>query len=122
MGFCIPSSQVKQVTDSLIRYGYVQGRVKIGISGNVVTAAEAQLYNMPKGIIVSEIVKGGPCDGTDLQQDDVIIALDGKMITSFSDIYQALESYKAGDKVKLKFYRPSDAKEHEIEITLQEDK
>ena len=121
MGFCIPSAQVKTITDSLIRNGYVEGRVKIGISGVAVTATEAQLYNVPKGIIVSEINKGGPCDGTDLQQEDIILALDGKMITSFSDIYQALEDYKPGDKAKLKFYRPSDKKEYEIEITLQAD-
>ena len=37
-------------------------------------------------------------------------------------MYEALEPHRAGDKAKLKFYRSSDKKDYEIEITLQEDK
>ena len=51
-----------------------------------------------------------------------ITEFDGKTITSFADIYEALEGHKEGDKVKLKFYREDNGKEYEIEITLQADK
>ena len=122
MGFCIPSAQVKTIVDKLIKSGYVDGRVKIGISGVAVTATEAEFYNLPRGIIVYTIDESGPCDKTDLQAEDIITKLDGTKITSFADIYAELEKHKAGDKVKLTFYRQSDGKEHEIEITLQEDK
>ena len=53
---------------------------------------------------------------------DIITALDDNKITSFSEIYQVLEKHSDGDKVKLKFYRPSDGENYEIEITLQADK
>ncbi len=122
MGFCIPSVQVKQIVDSLIRNGYVEGRVKIGISGLAVTASQAETYQLPRGIIVSTVAEGGPCDGTGLQEEDVITKLGDTAITSFADIYQELEKYKDGDKVKLTYYRPDDKKEHEIEIKLQADK
>lgn len=122
MGFCIPSAQVKQIVDSLIRNGYVDGRVKIGVSGNAVGESEAQMYNLPKGIIIYGITEGGPCDNTDLRENDIITEFDGKQITSFADIYEALEGHKEGDKVKLKFYRQDNGKEYEIEITLQADK
>lgn len=122
MGFCIPSVQVKQIIDSLMRNGYVEGRVRIGISGVAVSAAEAESYSVPHGIVVGAIAENGPCDKTDLQEEDIITALDGKAITSFSEIYQVLETHKPGDKVKLSFYRQTDGKNHEIEITLQEDK
>ena len=122
MGFCIPSAQVKQIVDSLIRNGYVDGRVKIGVSGNAVSESDAQMYNLPKGIIVYGITEGGPCDKTDLRENDIITEFDGKTITSFADIYEALEGHKEGDKVKLKFYREDNGKEYEIEITLQADK
>ncbi len=121
MGFCIPSAQVKKIVDSLITNGYVSGRVKIGISGTAVTSSQQQMYGLPKGILVSAITLGGPCDGTELKPEDVITALDGKAITSFADIYSILEDYKEGDKVKLSVYRHSDKKELEIEITLQAD-
>ena len=33
MGFAIPSQTVKNIVDTLVKNGYVEGRVKIGISG-----------------------------------------------------------------------------------------
>lgn len=122
MGFCIPSSQTKQIVDNLIRSAYVEGRVKIGISGSAVTAAEQEAYQVPKGIIVYSISEGGPCDKTELKKNDIITTFDGKPISSFAEIYQALEEHKPGDKVKLGFYRPDEDKDYEIEIVLQEDK
>lgn len=122
MGFCIPTTQVKEIIDKLMKSGYVDGRVKIGISGAAITAEEAQYYDVPQGIQVQTIQSGGPCDNTDLTKGDIITALDDSKITSFSEIYQVLEKHSDGDKVKLKFYRPADGKDYEIEITLQADK
>ncbi len=122
IGFCIPSVQVKQICDSLIRNGYVEGRVKIGITGTAVTAGDAATYSIPRGIEVASIDENGPCGGTELKPKDIITEFDGKAITSFAEMYEALEPHRAGDKAKLKFYRSSDKKDYEIEITLQEDK
>ncbi len=122
MGFCIPSVQAKQIVDSLIKNSYVEGRVKIGISGNAVSASDVMQYNVPQGILVYSIDKDGPCDNTDLKENDIITALDGEMVTSFADMYELLEKHKPGDKVTLKYYSQSDSEQHEVEITLQEDK
>ena len=122
MGFCIPSVQSKRIVDSLIRNGYVEGRVRIGISGTAVSSTEAEYYGVPHGILVQTISEDGPCDGTDLKLNDIITELDGTRIKSFSEIYEVLEGHKPGDEVKLKFYRYSDGKEYETDITLQEDK
>ena len=122
MGFCIPSAQTKEIVDNLIKNGFVDGRVKIGISGNAVTASQAEVYDLPRGIVVYTIQEDGPCVGTELKPEDIITEFDGKKIATFSDIYEALEEHKAGDKVKLKFYRYKEVKEYEIEITLQADK
>ena len=122
MGFAIPSSTTKDIVDSLIKNGYVNGRVKIGISGYEMSAKEAEMYGVPQGIIVDEIAKGGPCDGTSLQKEDIITEADGVEIKSFGDIYEVLEKHKAGDKIKIKYYRQSDETTNEIEVTLQEDK
>lgn len=121
MGFCIPSAQAKTIVDSLIRNGYVDGRVKIGISGQEVTAATAQKYGVPRGIVVLSITKGGPCDIDGLEEGCIITALDGNPITSFADIYALLEQYEPGDKAQLSFYDPDADKEYEKEITLQAD-
>lgn len=121
MGFAIPSQTVKSIVDTLVKNGYVEGRVKIGISGIAVTSDQASNYNIPQGIYVQSIVSGGPCDGTSLKEGDIITEVDGETITSFADVYAILETHKPGDKIKVKYYSSSSGN-GEVVITLQEDK
>lgn len=121
IGFAIPSQTVKSIVDTLVKNGYVEGRVKIGISGIAVTSDQASNYNIPQGIYVQSIVSGGPCDGTSLKEGDIITEVDGETITSFADVYAILETHKPGDKIKVKYYSSSSG-DGEVEITLQEDK
>lgn len=121
MGFAIPSQTVKNIVDTLVKNGYVEGRVKIGISGIAVTSDQASNYNIPQGIYVQSIVSGGPCDDTSLKEGDIITEVDGETIASFADVYAILETHKPGDKIKVKYYSSSSG-DGEVEITLQEDK
>lgn len=121
MGFAIPSRTVKDVVDDLVAQGFVEGRVRIGITGQAVTPAMMQYYDIPSGILVSDIDKDGPCADTELEKDDIITMFDGKEIKSFSDMYNYLAEHKAGDKVTLTVYRMETDKTFEIEITLMAD-
>ena len=122
MGFCIPTATVKEIVDSLVKNGYVEGRVKIGIVGTAVDLETATYNNVPQGIYVDQVDKDGPCGGTKLAEGDIVTALDGETITNFSEIYNVLEKHKDGDKVTLKYYQASTGKEVEEEITLAADK
>ena len=122
MGFAIPSATAKDIIDTLMKKGYVEGRVKIGITGSNVSSDFASAYGVPKGIMVDEISKDGPCYGTELKTDDIITGIDDKEIQSFSDIYEILETHKPGDKIVIKYYRMSDQSTGEVEVTLAEDK
>ncbi len=118
MCFAIPSATAKESIDSLIKNGYISGRVKIGISGYALSSSGI------KGIMVESITEGGPCDNTDLQAGDVITSVDGQDVSSFSEVYEILENHKVGDKIKIKYIRSSSSSGDtgEIEVTLQEDK
>ena len=45
MGFAIPSNTIKSVVDDLIDKGYVSGRVKLGISGKMVSHYRPKAYS-----------------------------------------------------------------------------
>ncbi len=122
MGFAIPSATAKDIIDTLMKKGYVEGRVKIGITGSNVSSDLASAYGIPMGIMIDEISKDGPCYGTELKTDDIITGVDDKEIQSFSDIYEILETHKPGDKIVIKYYRMSDQSTGEVEVTLAEDK
>ncbi len=122
MGFAIPSATAKDIIDTLMKKSYIEGRVKIGITGSNVSSDVASAYGIPMGIMVDEISKDGPCYGTELKTDDIITGVDDKEIQSFSDIYEILETHKPGDKIVIKYYRMSDQSTGEVEVTLAEDK
>jgi len=47
---------------------------------------------------------------------DIIIEIDGKKIRSYDDLYNLLDDYKIGDKVKVTVER--DGKSRTVELTL----
>lgn len=121
MGFAIPSRTVKEIVDDLMTQGYVSDRVRLGISGQAMSSTMAQYYNTPTGILVGEISEGGPCDGTELQINDIITEIDGEEISDFGDVYAILGEHKPGDKVVLSVYRMNSRDTFEITITLMAD-
>lgn len=118
MGFAIPSATVKDVIDDIMKYGYVQGRVKIGVTGENVQSSA----NTPAGIAIYSIDEDGPCANTDLKENDIITGADGKKVSNFAEFYDILESHKAGDTIELEYYRSSNGSTDKVTITLQESK
>ena len=105
MGFAIPSETIKAVADDLIRQGYVNGRVQIGITGIAIDTNYAETYKVPQGIAIAQILETGSLAGTDVKEGDIITEIDGKRISSFSEVYSILENHKPGDKIEIQFYR-----------------
>lgn len=121
MGFAIPSQTVKDIVDDLISKGYVENRVRLGISGTPVSSTNQFYYNTPAGIRIAEISKDGPCYNKGIEKGDIITAIDKTEIQSFSDIYAILENHKPGDKVTLSVYKTSQNKAVRIEVILAAD-
>lgn len=125
MGFAIPSQQAADVINSIIKQGYVEGRVRIGITGNEINSTYASYYDMPVGIYVVSIDADGPLADSELQEGDIITKIDDVEITSFSVLYNELDKHSAGDTVTLTYeYLSSLSDEYEEEtltVTLETD-
>ena len=113
MGFAIPSQTVKKSVDDIIRYGYVKGRVKIGITGEVDTYGD----NGELGIKIITIDEDSEIGSAGAEKGDFITKVDDKKIGGFGDIFEILEGFKEGDKVKITLYRPSTDKTYDVNIS-----
>lgn len=126
MGFAIPSNTIKSVVDDIIEKGYVSGRVRLGLSGKMVSNYQAQIYNVPIGIIVSEISSDSNLIAMGVQSGDIITKINDVTITSMDVFYGELYSHKPGESVKLSVYRPSSNRVNfhsfEVNVILLEDK
>ena len=123
MGFAIPSSKVKEIVTDLIDYGYVEGRVKLGITCVTISSAyESQ--GIPAGLQIYDINSDSDMNGK-VQKYDIITHADGKRITELSQLQDVMFEKKAGDTIKLTIFRPetrtSRSETFDVEIKLLKD-
>ena len=62
IGFANPSSTVREVINSLARYGEMRGRPSIGITVGSIPATASSHYKLPEGLYVSEVSKGSDAE------------------------------------------------------------
>ena len=99
LGFSIPINEAKVVIDSLIRYGYVKGRVALGITGQTVDSGNY------KGFMIASIEKGSCLEGTAAQVYDLIVGVDDVTITDYGTLRAELAKHQVGDTVTLTLLR-----------------
>lgn len=122
LGFAIPVNVVKDVVESIINVGYVQGRPVLGISVvNVDSSQLAYQYGVNQlGVYVAGLTEGTKAESSGLKLGDCLIAVDDTQISSTSDLTQILQSHEVGDKVKVMVSR--NGKMLTVEVELSESK
>lgn len=115
MGFAIPVSKAKDIIDQLLSTGYVEGRVRLGITG-----MNYQDFTLQGVEIVSIDENSGFAD-TDAKEGDVITAIDGNEVTSLTTLANELLSYSPGDTCEVTIVHPANGNEYKVTITLLAD-
>lgn len=132
MGFAVPIATAKSVAESLIEYGYVPNRPKLGIE--YASVSSYQLYSMvvaikglPSGsLVIAGISTDSSLVNTDAQVGDLIIAVNGKKMDDSSVLLDLINTGAVGDTITLtlcriqsKTYKTS---QFDVTLTLVEDK
>ncbi len=114
IGFAIPIDKAKQITSELQRNGRV-AHPFIGIGMDDLTPEKAQKINanpnspiqVPevKGILVGRVVPNSPAANAGIRIGDVIVAIDGKRITSSEELLVIVENSGVGQNLQLKVQR-----------------
>jgi len=132
IGFAIPINTARRVANDLITQGRVR-RATLGVEGRAIWPQLAEALNIPvaHGILIERVTAGGPAaqaglrGGTrtvlaGLQQltigGDVLIAVDGKEVTSPTDLNLLLNRDSPGDTVTLTILR--DGKTMDVRVKL----
>ena len=113
VGFAIPINRASSLLPSLEKGVAIQ-HPWLGISGQTLTASTASQLGLSEtsGVLVIQVVPGGPsaaaglqADGQPSANDDVITAIDGHPITTIEQLTQYLDTKKVGDRVTLSVTR-----------------
>src|SRR5687768_1478452 len=119
IGFAIPSNMARHVLDQLVKNGKVS-RGHLGVVVQPVTediAASLKLSNA-RGVIVSQIQPGGPAERAGLKRGDVILALNGNVVSDPNNFRNEIAGTPPGQTVTLRIWR--DGSEQELRATLGE--
>ncbi|MBD5135116.1 MAG: PDZ domain-containing protein [Lachnospiraceae bacterium] len=125
IGYTIPITLVKDLIDDMMTKE-VKNKVSdsekgyLNIRGKDVTQELSEMYDIPEGVYIMEVIKGGAADKAGLSKYDVITEIEGETVSSMVELKSALEYYKKGEKVKLTIetIEGNEYSEKEVEIEL----
>ncbi len=106
LGFAIPISDIQEVLSDLMSKETrtkvdEKDRGTIGVQIVSVDETASEMYGMPQGAQVREVIKGGAADKAGIPKGAIITKFDGTRIKSKEDLLGALEYYKAGEEVEV---------------------
>lgn len=120
MGYAIPISDANEVIQALMnrttRTKVPEGEQGyLGIQGVDVTSDSSQMYNMPTGVYIAEVIKKGGADKAGISKGSIITKFDGITIDSMATLQEQLKYFRVGEEVEVVIQVPSSNGEYEEE-------
>lgn len=120
IGFAIPIDQAKPILDALIQDGKID-RPGIGIKIYTVTEQDSQSWNVPQGVMVSQVIANSPAEKAGLKKDDIITALNGQKVLTTEDFLPIVQGSTIGDTITLSIYREGKTFDVDVKIASMND-
>ncbi|MEO5602829.1 MAG: trypsin-like peptidase domain-containing protein [Cyclobacteriaceae bacterium] len=110
--FAIPVSLVKKVMDDLLEFGKVQ-RGLLGINIGDVDATLSEQYDLTvsQGVFISRVISGSAAEDSGMLPGDVIVAIDGHIVNSVSELQEWVARNRPGKEIEVAFLRDGIRKE-----------
>lgn len=119
LGFAIPVNTAMDVAQQLIEKGYVSGRPSLGVMVQQVDASQVALVGFGEpGVYIAGITQGSAAEKAGLERGDRIASVDGKEITTLSELSTFLRTKTAGETVEIGYVRDEVA--HTTSLVLDE--
>ena len=92
----------------------------LGIKGQTVDSQAVQLYDIPAGVYVYQVMDGSAAEKAGLKEKSVITKFEGKTVSSIEQLISYLAYYEPGEEVELTVQVPggSGYEEDTVKVTL----
>ena len=126
IGMCIPINEAKDVieaaltgkgnveegqqaaTDSEGTTGGLTGKPRMGVTVSTVKDTNGQL---PRGAYVVSVDEGSPAEAAGLKKGDIMVEVNGQVITTVTEEIEIISQLKEGDEVAVRVWRPENVSE-----------
>lgn len=106
VGFAMAINRVKPIAREIVEKGKVV-RPWLGIASISIGRVLAAVYNLgvEAGVLVADVEKGSPGEEAGLKTGDIIVAVAGDQIKSFTEFLSAVAKKDIGDTVQIEIRR-----------------
>lgn len=122
VGYAIPISVATPIIDELMNKEELSDSEKgyLGVSVKTVTE-EVSAYNIPNGVYIAEISKGGAADKAGLKVGDIITCINNMEVTTKESLVEKVGGYRKGTEIEITFQRSNNGnyEEQKVKVKLQ---
>jgi serine protease Do len=117
IGFAVPINMARQVMDQILRKGKVV-RGYLGVIIQPVTPKIAKSFGLSKnqGVLLGDIISGGPAAKAGLQKGDIILQLNGQPVNERNELQLKIAMTPPGSTVQLKIFRNHSEKTFNVKL------
>ena len=117
IGFAVPANMARDIMTRLIEDGKItRGFLGVEISDLDADLAASMGLDDDKGVLIANVIKGGPAVDSDIQKDDVVLALNGIEVEDSDALRNRIADFQPGTEIELEIYRDGRRKMVEIEL------
>ena len=120
IGFAIPSNTAIKVAEDLIHYGYVRGRVMLGISMlEIYDKYTAKKYGVNDyGVYVSAVGEGSDAAKAGMESGDRLVSINGTEVDSYATAKKLIQACSVGETAVIVVSR--NGSEKTLNVTFSE--
>jgi len=122
IGFAIPIDLAKGIINQLKKNGKVS-RGWLGIGIQDITEELAEYYKLRKksGVLVTHVYPGDPADKGGIKQNDIILAINGKSVSSSRQLSRIIAEIGVGKRTEISILRNRKEKTVHVDIAKRPD-
>lgn len=117
LGFAVPSNIVRFVIDQMRRSGFVL-RGEIGVEAQTLTPGLAAALSLARdsGVVLADVLPGGPADAAGLKIGDIVLSLNGKPMENARQFHVNLYRQGVSSMVTVQVLRGADNLEKKVVV------
>ena len=118
MGYAIPSNTVKEVMERLLVDGTTP-KPYLGIMGSDITDDISNLYKLPVGVLVVDVLDGSAAQNAGLVEGDIIVGFNGSSVMNMEGLQSILKECEIGSTVNMDIIRNGNESKT-LTVTIQD--
>ncbi len=117
IGFAIPSSLVKNIIAQLREHGEVRrGWLGVRIQSVTDELAEGLRLDSTHGALVASVTEGGPAEAAGIEQGDVILEFNGRMVPDMRKLPRMVAETPIGEAVDVVVWRKGEKRTFKVDL------